>query len=65
MFDLPESMQAHKVSGIELEIISQAVGAEIVLKDVTFPSNSYKIDYSSYTQLDQLIAFLKKQPELE
>ena len=65
VFDLPESMQAHKVSEIELEIISQAVGAEIVLKDVTFPSNSYKIDYSSYTQLDQLIAFLKKQPDIE
>ena len=65
VFDLPEPMQANAVSELELEIIKQSMGVEIVLKDVTFPSNSYEIDSSSYAQLDQLIAYLKKQPDIE
>ncbi len=64
VFDLPDSMQANPVSDLELEIIQQSIGAEIVLKDVVFSSNSYEIDYSSYVQLDQLVDYLQKQPDI-
>ena len=65
VFDLPDSMQANPVSDLELEIIQKSLGAEIVLKDVVFSSNSYEIDYSSYVQLDQLVDYLQKQPDIK
>ena len=40
VFDLPESMQADQISELELEIITQKIGEEVVLKNVIFTSNS-------------------------
>ncbi|MEC9208805.1 MAG: OmpA family protein [Bacteroidota bacterium] len=65
VFDLPDNMQADEISTIELEIITQEIGEEVVLRNVTFTSNSSEIDASSYAELDKLIACLKKNPNLQ
>ena len=65
VFDLPKSMQADKISELEVEIITNETGKEVVLKNVTFASNSADIDASSYKELDRLINYLTKNPNLE
>ena len=58
-------MQADEISTLELEIITQAIGKEIILRNVTFTSNSSEIDVTSYEELDKLIAYLIKNPNLQ
>ena len=65
VFNLPESIQANEISELELDIITQKIGEEVVLKNVTFASNSSEIDASSYEELDKLIAYLAKNPNLQ
>jgi outer membrane protein OmpA-like peptidoglycan-associated protein len=65
VFDLPADMQADEISDLELEIITQRIGEEVVLKNVTFASNSSEIDASSYAELDKLIAYLIKTPNFQ
>ena len=62
---LPEDMQADEISELELEIITQKIGEEVVLKNVTFASNSVEIDASSYIELDKLIFYLRKNPKIQ
>lgn len=64
VFNLPESMQADKISELELEIITQKIGDEVVLNNVTFASNSSNLDSTSYVELDKLIMYLLKNPHL-
>lgn len=63
-FDLPPALQPNQVEGVELDIISQASGAEIILENVHFEHNSYDLDKSSFEELDKLIAYLHKHPEV-
>ena len=63
-FNLPESAQPNQVYGLELDIISNESGAEIILDNVNFSHNSYEIDKSSYEELDNLITYLHKYPEI-
>jgi outer membrane protein OmpA-like peptidoglycan-associated protein len=65
VFDLPENMQADEISELELEIITQKAGEEVVLKNVSFASNSYALEESSFAELDKLISYLKKNPNLQ
>ena len=65
VFDLPENMQADEISELELEIITQKIGEEVVLKNVIFAFNSYALEKSSFVELDRLIVYLKKNPNLE
>ena len=63
-FELPESVQPNQVVGLELDIIRQESGAEIILENVHFAHNSYELDKSSFEELDKLIAYLHKHPEV-
>ncbi|MBF90250.1 MAG: hypothetical protein CMP75_00585 [Flavobacteriales bacterium] len=63
-FELPESAQPNQVDGLELDIISQESGAEIILENVHFAHNSYELDKSSFEELDKLIAYLLKNTEI-
>ncbi len=63
-FELPENLQAEPLAALEMEIISQKAGEEVVLKNVSFASNSYALEQSSFAELDKLIAYLKKNPKL-
>ena len=63
-FELPESVQPNQVDGLELDIIRQESGAEIILENVHFAHNSYELDKSSFEELDKLIAYLHKHPEV-
>ena len=65
VFDLPESMQADEISEFELGIITQKGIGEVVLKNVTFASNSSEIDATSYAELDELIKYLTKNPNFQ
>lgn len=65
VFDLPEEIRANKLSQLEIEIITHEKGDEVVLKNVTFDSNSYELDKTSYTELSKLISYLKKNPQIE
>lgn len=63
-FTLPNNIRSQKVSEIEIDIIQSKTGSEIILTDVTFSSNSYALDTISFTQLDNLIKFLKNNPSI-
>ena len=64
-FDLPASLQAEPLEGLELEIITQQVGEEVVLRNVSFSSNSYELEEISFVELDKLISYLQKNPNLQ
>ena len=64
-FDLPKHLQAEPLEELELEIITQQAGEEVVLKNVSFASNSYELEKTSFVELDKLIAYLKKNPNLQ
>ena len=62
--DLILKEKENKLSNIELDIISNQKGKEVVLNNVVFASNSSKIDSSSFEQLNELILYLLKNPDI-
>ena len=64
-FELPENLQAEPLAELEMDIITQKAGEEVILKNVSFESNSYALEPSSFAELDKLIAYLKKNPNLQ
>ena len=64
-FELPENLQAEPLADLELDIITQKVGEEVVLKNVSFESNSYTLQESSFAELEKLIIYLRKNPNLQ
>ena len=64
-FELPKNLQAEPLADLEMEIITQKAGEEVILKNVSFASNSYTLQESSFAELDKLIAYLKKNPNLQ
>ena len=63
VFDLPQAFQAEEVSEIEMSIITQKE-EEIILRNVMFPSNSYEFDESSFNELNDLVDYLNKNPDI-
>jgi len=59
-FTLPEDKTANNISNLELDIISKKSGEEIILRNVQFNHNSYKLNKNSILELEELIAFLNK-----
>ena len=64
-FNLPKEKQAHEISDLELKIITQKIGEEVILKSVQFTHNSFEIDESSFAELNKLLAFLNKDPQIK
>ena len=64
-FNLPKEKQAHKISDLELEIITQKIGEEVILKSVQFTHNSFELDESSFSELNKLLAYLNKNPQIK
>jgi outer membrane protein OmpA-like peptidoglycan-associated protein len=64
-FELPENLQAEPLADLEMDIITQKAGEEVILKNVSFASDSYALEQSSFAELDKLIAYLKKNPNLK
>jgi outer membrane protein OmpA-like peptidoglycan-associated protein len=64
-FELPENLQAEPLDDLEMDIITQKVGEEVILKNVSFASNSYALEKSSFVELEKLIGYLKKNPNLK
>ncbi|MDC0249306.1 OmpA family protein [Flavobacteriales bacterium] len=64
-FELPKHLQADSLAELEMDIITQKVGEEVILRDVSFTSNSYDLDKSSFVELDKLISYLIKNPDLQ
>ena len=63
VFDLPQDFQAKEVSEIEMAIITQKE-EEIILRNVMFSSNSYEIEESSFNELNDLVDYLNKNPDI-
>ena len=63
-FELPESLQAESLADLEIDIITKKVGEEVIFKNVIFSSNSYALEKSSFVELDKLIIYLQKNPNL-
>ena len=63
--NLPKEKQAHKISDLELEIITQKTGEEVILKSVQFTHNSFELDESSFSELNKLLAYLNKNPQIK
>lgn len=64
-FDLPKERQAAKIFDLELRIITQKVGEEIILNHVQFAHNSYKLDKASFIELNRLLNYLKNNPHIK
>lgn len=64
-FELPAPLQPNKLNDLEIDIISQESGDEIVLENVHFSHNSFELDKRSFSELDKLIAYLEKHPDLK
>ena len=65
VFNLPDRMQADQISALELKIITQKIGDEVILNNVLFASNSYDLDSTSHVELDKLILYLIKHPHVK
>ena len=65
VFELPKNMQAEEVSALEVDILTKETGEEVVLKNVTFASNSFALEERSFSELNLLINCLQKNPNLE
>ena len=48
-----------------MEIITQKQGEEVILKNVHFAHNSFALSMASSRELDNLIAYLQKHPQLQ
>jgi outer membrane protein OmpA-like peptidoglycan-associated protein/tetratricopeptide (TPR) repeat protein len=64
VFALPKHVQTSEITILEMEIITAKVGEEVILKNVSFASNSAEIDATSFDELDKLIIYLKKNPHI-
>ena len=64
-FQLPEDKRATEISELELEIITQNNGDEIILKNVLFETDSYELVETSFIELNTLINYLKKNPKIK
>ena len=63
-FDLPKNLQAEPLVDLEMDIITNKAGEEVILKNVSFASNSYALEESSFAELNKLITYLQKNPDL-
>lgn len=59
------SQFSEPIVALELEIMTPQVGEEMVLENVSFASNSYELEETSFIELDKLIAYLKDNPDLQ
>jgi outer membrane protein OmpA-like peptidoglycan-associated protein len=64
-FDLPKEKQANEISDLELEIITQKQGEEVILRNVQFSHNSFTLNENSFIELNSLITYLKKNPQIK
>jgi len=64
-FHLPKERQAHEISDLELEIITQKIGEEIIFKSVQFMHNSSYLDETSFSELNKLLIYLNKNPQIK
>jgi outer membrane protein OmpA-like peptidoglycan-associated protein len=58
-------LQAEPLADLELDIITNKAGEEVILKNVSFESNSYALEESSFAELNKLITYLQKNPNLQ
>ncbi|MBT6808265.1 MAG: OmpA family protein [Flavobacteriales bacterium] len=64
-FQLPEGKQAEKISNLEMDILSETSGGEIILDNVLFETDSYQLIKSSFSELDALLDYLQKNPKVK
>jgi len=64
-FELPFKKRAEKLSELEINIISNDDGNEIILENVLFETDSYKLMPNSYDELKILLSFLQKNPSIK
>ena len=62
-FTLPREYQAKQINNLELEILSNKPGDEVILNNVNFSFNSFKLNQASIIELNFLIDYLIKNPE--
>ena len=62
-FTLPREYQAKQINNLELEILSNKAGDEVILNNVNFSFNSFKLNQASIKELNFLIDYLIKNPE--
>jgi len=62
-FQLPEGKQAEEISDLEMDILSETSGGEIILNNVLFETDSYMLVETSFVELNNLINYLKKNPK--
>ena len=63
-FRLSKSNQSNKINDLEMDIITNQKGADIILPNVLFELDSYILYESSFTELDNLLVYLRKNPNV-
>ena len=64
-FQLPEGKQAEEISELEMDILSETSGGEIILDNVLFETDSYQLRKSSFSELDELLVYLQKNQKVK
>tara|TARA_B100000575_G_C23134432_1_gene658686 strand:+ start:1224 stop:2873 length:1650 start_codon:yes stop_codon:yes gene_type:complete len=64
-FELPDELQAKEINELEIDMLTQEKGKEIVLENVHFEHNSYELLDTSLEELDNLKDYLFKYPDLK
>ena len=63
-FKLSEFNQSNKVNELEMNIITKKKGADIILPNVLFELDSYVLYESSFIELENLVLYLQKNPNV-
>ena len=63
-FKLPIHLRANRISDLEVDIIQNVRGQEIVLENVVFATNSSILDSTSFIQLNNIGRYLSLNPHL-
>ncbi|MFM7900381.1 MAG: OmpA family protein, partial [Bacteroidota bacterium] len=59
-FSCKDSKTSNKPYILDIKLEPVTVGSKVVLKNVFFPTNSFELQKESFTELDKLVSFMKK-----
>ena len=63
-FSCKDSKTSNKPYILDIKLEPVTVGSKVVLKNVFFSTNSFDLQKESFTELDKLVSFMKKNPNV-
>ncbi len=63
-FSCKDSKTSNKPYILDIKLEPVTVGSKVVLRNVFFPTNSFELQKESFAELDKLVSFMKKNPNV-